>query len=284
MSIERSSPTLRGKELGARLRSLRLERGLTLDDVAKRLLCSTTKISRIESGGRTVQQRDVRDLCQLYEIGAVDTDDLMNLARESRQSSWWQTYGLQYGTFIGLEQSAQTICAYSAVIIPGLLQIEPYARELVTDLNPDLSDDAIASRVGVRMKRQEILHQADGPNFWAIVDELAFARHIGGRDVMAAQLRHLIEVSRRPNVHLQIIPCSTGAYSGFSFPFTLLEFSQPDVASIVYIEGHTGDLYLERAEDVATYRHLFNNLRSCGRGSRESRDLLSTLACKIESD
>jgi hypothetical protein len=240
-------------------------------------MCSSTKVSRIESGSRAVNPRDVRDLSRLYELDEEETRQLLELTRESRQSSWWQDFSVNYGTFIGLEQSASTICEYNPLIIPALLQVEDYARALIGDLARKLPPDVIESRVQARMKRQEILLQNDAPDLFAIVDELALLRPVGTEAIMQAQVAHLIEASTASNVHLQVIPLATGAYTGYSHAFTLLEFATPDVGSVVYIEGYLGDLYLERSEDVAKYRALFNDLRSAGRGPRESRDHLQRI-------
>jgi len=281
---ERSTATLRRKELGNRLRGLRTGLNLTLDDVAARLMCSSTKVSRIEGGGRTVSLRDIRDLCQIYGTSESTSNELMSLARDSRQSSWWQAYDdVNYGSFIGLEQSAKTISDYNALIVPGLLQVEPYSRALISDLEPDLPAEAIESRVSARLKRQEVLQQGVGAYLWVILDEVAFQRPIGDWSTMAIQVKHLIDVSRLSNIHLQIVNRATGAYAGYSFPFTLLEFSQADVGDIVYIEGYSGDLYLERSEDVTKYRNLFNNLRSAGRGPRESRAYLENLLAELSA-
>lgn len=270
---ERHSITLRRKELGRLLRELRTSRGHSLDDVATELMCSTTKISRMESGSRAVSGRDVRDLCRFYGIEKQEQDRLMEIASESRQSSWWQTYDLRYGTFIDLEQSASIITEYQTVVIPGLVQTRDYASALIHAVMPKLRQEELDSRVKARMERQSLLHQPNPPLFWGVIDELALQRVIGSPSIMAEQMKHLVEASRLPNVNLQIIPISAQVYPGYPFPFSLLEFEQAEMKSVVYVEGNFGDAYLERLSDVTRCKDIIDQLRASGHGTNDSRAL-----------
>jgi len=271
----RSSTTLRRKELGRRLRQLRADHGMTIEDVAEDLLCSATKVSRMESGSRPVSARDVRDLCRLFAVGEAERDQLMNLVRESRQTSWWQAYDLEYGTYIGLEQSAVRINEYNPIIIPGLLQTRAYAAALIGSLEPKMNPETVQSRVAARIERQSILSQSDdAPQLWAIVDQLALTRIVENEDVMREQLTHLVDVSRLKNVYLQVIPISAQPYPGYSSSFILLEFGQAEVSPVLYIEGNFGDAYLERPADIKRGRDIFDQLRATGHGPVDSRALI----------
>ncbi|NMO88622.1 helix-turn-helix transcriptional regulator [Actinomycetospora sp. TBRC 11914] len=272
--MERTTATLRRKELGRRLRELRTAGSWTMEDAARVLHCSTAKISRLESGTRSASVRDVRDLCGFYKLADNEIAELEELARQSHQSSWWQSYSLTYGTFIGLEQSAETISEYATLIVPGLLQTYDFAKSVVSTLEPSLTELVVEDRAKARIARQEILEQNDPPDLWSIIDELALFRVVGSETIMERQIEHLIEISRLPNVHLQIIPVTEGLYQGYPFHFTLHEFSQEDMRPVVYVEGQSGDLYLERGDETSKYRRLFNELRSIGNGPRESRVLL----------
>lgn len=281
---ERSTATLRRRELGRALREMRLNQGMTIEQVAEALLCSTTKISRIETAARAVSVRDVRDLCRLYESTDETYDTLVELTRESRQVSWWQRYDIPYKTFIGLEQSAATISEYNTNFVPGLLQTADYALALIADISMGSDPKMVQERVSARLERQQILDQSDPPYIWVILDEMTLTRPVGSYSVLADQAAWLIELSRRPNVHLQIIPRSAGIYPGFGFPFTIHDFEAPDADSVVYVEGLIGDLYLERKSDVESFRHTFNEMRSYGRGPRESRVILGDIASSLVPD
>lgn len=154
------SPTLRRRELGQRLRDLRLQRKMTLERVAELLLCSPTKISRIEGAGgkvslqgvslRGVNLRDVRDLADLYEVDAAEREHLMSLAKRAKERVWWHDYDLPYTTLIELEQSATAIKEFAGGVVPGLLQTPDYGYALGGSSTPELAADELAQHVTVR--------------------------------------------------------------------------------------------------------------------------------------
>src|SRR5260370_15716279 len=175
------SPTIRQRELGMRLREFRTEKRLTVEEVAKELLCSPTKISRAESGARRATLRDVRDLCQLYEVDAETSAVLMDLAREARQQGWWTKYDdLKITPFIGMEQSASAITCFGMYFVPALLQTEDYARAIIKGIAPKIEGDILGQRVEARMIRQKLLYQDKPPKYRALLDEPVLHRP-GGR-------------------------------------------------------------------------------------------------------
>ncbi|MEJ2863400.1 helix-turn-helix domain-containing protein [Actinomycetospora flava] len=273
---ERASATLRRKELGRRLRALRVQKNLAAQDVATFLECSPAKVSRIESGARAVNIRDVRLLCDLYEVEPEARARLEELVRDSKQSSWYQSLDVDYGTYIGLEQSAATISEFQPLLVPGLMQTREYATALIEALVPELPAAVLEERVDARMGRQGILKRDDPPEVHLFIDELAFGRVIGSPEVMAEQTEALVEASRSPAVHIQIIPTSAGAYPGYPFTFALLEFPNDEIPPVAYLEQHEGDLYLERREDIARFRRVLNSLRSVGLSPKESRNRLES--------
>src|SRR5579862_4622837 len=154
------SPTIRQRELGMRLREFRTAKNLTVEDVAKELLCSPTKISRVETGARRATLRDVRDLCQLYGVDVETSADLIELARETRQPSWWTKYDdLKIVPFIGMEQAASAITCFGMYFVPALLQTDGYARAIIKGIAPKIEEKVLAQRVEARLKRQELLYQ-----------------------------------------------------------------------------------------------------------------------------
>src|ERR1700761_1093600 len=150
-----SSPTVRRRELGALLRALRTRQGLTVEQVAGELLCSPSKVSRMETGQRGATLRDIRDLCDLYRVtAAAERERLMELAREGKQQGWWQSFGLDFATYVGLEAAAVAISCYMSSVVPGILQTSEYARAMHEAGHQDYSDEKISEHVEVRMRRQ----------------------------------------------------------------------------------------------------------------------------------
>ncbi|HEY0359809.1 MAG TPA: helix-turn-helix transcriptional regulator, partial [Mycobacteriales bacterium] len=256
-----SSPTLRRRELATRLRDLRLQTGLTADEVAARMLVSPAKISRIETGARGVSLRDVRDLCEIYTADAGEREHLATLVREAKQPSWWQQYDLPYATFVGLESAAATILDYESSVIPGLLQTEDYARAVTDGILCDAAPDLTRQRVEVRLTRQRLLTQESPPQLWTVIDEAALHRVVGGPGVMRAQLEALAERATLPNVTVQVVPFEAGAHPGMDSTFILLHLEE-EVSDVVYIEGLVGNLYQESPSDLARYRRVFDQLRA----------------------
>ena len=269
------SPTVRRRELGALLRTLRLEKGLTVEQAAERLMVSMSKLSRIETGHGAATLRDIRDLCDLYEVtDEAERERMMQLAREGKRQGWWQSYELTYATYVGLEAEAVAIRDYQSSVVPGLLQTADYARAGHEAAMPRLSPDQIEMQIEAKLTRQGLLTQRDPPSFEAVLDEATLHRVAGGPEVMAAQLAHLIEASRLPNVTIQVIPFAVGSHPGLESNFNILELPPP-TASVVFVEGLVGSMYLERADDLERYRKVFERLQSI---ALSPKDTISTIA------
>jgi transcriptional regulator with XRE-family HTH domain len=282
--VVESSPTVRRRELGAVLRGLRTGKGLTVDQVAEALMCSSSKVSRMETGQRGATLRDVRDLCDLYGVtDQAERERLMSLAREAKQQGWWQPYDLPYSTYVGLEAEAVSIKDFDSAVIPGLLQTANYARALQQVPGPgqplsELSPDVVDQRVEERLRRQKLLYRPEQPlNLWSILDEAALHRFIGGPAVMEEQLKQLIDTSQMRNVTIQVVPYSVGAHPGLDSTFNILEFAA-GVPTIVYIEGLLGWIYLERAADVERYRFVFERLSEIALSTEQSVDLIAKIS------
>jgi transcriptional regulator with XRE-family HTH domain len=276
-----ASPTVRRRELGARLRTLRADAGMTVEDAAARMEVSPAKISRIETGARGVSVADVRYLCDLYRVSAEERDRLLNLTRESKRRSWWQQYGLpeSLATYIGLEDAAVSIHQYETSLVPPLLQTEDYAYALTSGTAPDAPDEQVRQRVQARLTRQDLLTSERPPDLWTVVDESALHRQVGGPAVMRSQLEALADRSRPKNVIVQVIPLEAGAHPGMDSAFTILHLEE--VSDVVYVEGLIGNFYLQSPADIARYRRAFDQLRAIALGPRESRDLLAAIASTL---
>ncbi|WP_030693524.1 helix-turn-helix transcriptional regulator [Streptomyces globisporus] len=277
------NPTVRRRRLGQELRKLREAKNMTAEQVAERLLVSQSKISRLENGRRSISQRDVRDLCGVYEVEDERmVDSLMQMAKDSRQQGWWHAFGdIPYSVYIGLETDAESLRMYESQIIPGLLQTPAYAEAVISGAMPESTPAEIEKRVTVRTRRQDRIRDEERPlRLWAVIDEGALHRIVGGRQLMVEQLEHLIEQSHLPHVTVQVIPFEMGAHPGISGQYSILEFPDTSDSSVVYIEGVTSDLYLEKAQDVGKYSVMYEHLRAQALNVEQTREFISKMAKK----
>ncbi|MEU0114809.1 helix-turn-helix transcriptional regulator [Streptomyces bobili] len=277
------NPTVRRRRLGQELRKLREDKGMTAEQVADRLLVSQSKISRLENGRRSISQRDVRDLCGVYEVEDQRiVDSLMQMAKDSRQQGWWHAFGdVPYSVYIGLETDAASLRVYDPQVVPGLLQTRQYAETLISGALPETAPTEIEKRVQVRMRRQERISAEENPlRLWTVMDEAALRRIVGDKSLMRDQLEHLVEQSRLPHVTVQVIPFDMGAHPGLNGQYAILEFPDAADSSVVYIEGVTSDLYLEKPNDVQKYSVMYEHLRAQALNVDQSRQFIAEIAKK----
>ncbi|MEJ2869461.1 helix-turn-helix transcriptional regulator [Actinomycetospora sp. OC33-EN08] len=279
-------PTARRIIVGAQLKRLREQASVTRAAAGYHIRGSESKISRMESGKVGFKHRDVDDLLTLYGEGETERRArLLELATQANEAGWWQRPGEAvpdwFSEYVGLEAAAVRIQAYELLFVPGLLQTEDYARAIVTRGRPDEATPTENERVDVRMKRQRILDRPDAPRLWAVIEESVLHRPIGGHQVLAAQLEHLAERSRRPNITLQVLPSELSGY-GSEAAFTMLRFAAADVPDITYIEGLTGALYLDRRAEVEEYSRSMDQLTIDALSPDETRSLLAKLSSGLD--
>jgi transcriptional regulator with XRE-family HTH domain len=256
------SPTLRRRELASQLRDLRKQSGRTVEDVARELLCSPPKISRIETGVRPASLRDVRDLCAIYGVDDSLRDRLMGLAREAKQQGWWNKYeDIAIDRLIGLEIEAAQVSSYESCVIPWMFQTKEYARAVIRGSLPRIDDHVLDERVAARITRQEIITRESPPHFWSLVDESSLRRRVGSNQIMRDQLNGMVDLAAIPNMTLQVVPFGLGAHPGLDNTFEFLEF-QSGQPPVVYLENMAGGLYLESASDVDRYKEALMHLRA----------------------
>ncbi|MEJ8635612.1 helix-turn-helix transcriptional regulator [Streptomyces sp. NPDC006475] len=275
------NPTVRRRRLGQELRRLRELKGMTAEEVAERLLVSQSKISRLENGRRSISQRDVRDLCGVYEVDDHRiVDSLMQMAKDSRQQGWWHAFGdIPYSVYIGLETDAASLRVYEPQVVPGLLQTRQYAEALIAGALPETGTTDIDKRVSVRLRRQDRIKESDHPlRLWVVIDEAALRRLVGGKNLMREQLEHLVELSQLPHVTVQVLPFEMGAHPGINGQYAILEFPDASDSSVVYIEGVTSDLYLEKANDVQKYSVMYEHLRAQALNVDQTRAFIADIA------
>ncbi|WP_433476117.1 helix-turn-helix domain-containing protein [Spirillospora sp. CA-142024] len=252
-----TGPTALRMQIGARLRRMREERGLSRAQAGEIIRGSASKMSRLELGRHGFKARDVLELLTLY--GVDDEDErksFLDLVQEAKKPGWWQSYGDVipgwFEQYLGLEQSATTIRNYEVQYVPGLLQTRDYARAVIGLEHHDAAYDGLERRLTVRMKRQEILHRGSGAaTLWAVIDEAALRRPIGGPETMRGQIEHLIAVSEgMRNVNLQLLPFSAGGHLALGGPITIVRFAEHDLEDVIYLEQLTGARYPEGQEAV----------------------------------
>ncbi|MFG2044684.1 helix-turn-helix domain-containing protein [Dactylosporangium sp. NPDC048998] len=273
-------PTLRRRRLAAELKKCREDAGLTQEHVSRHFEWHSAKVTRIENARVPVTPRDVNDLLTLYRIGDSEyRDALMTLARLARQRGWWTDYKdvMRPGNFVGMEADASSAKVWEPIVLPGLLQSEPYMRALMGSGRSHDPQAAIDRRVELRKTRQKRLTGPSPLTLWAIVDESVIRRHVGGVDVMRDQWRRLIAATELPNVTLQVLPFDAGEHAFLGGSIALLEF--PDVAhlDVVYLEGLAGDYYEEQPAEVKRYRVEFERLSTRALGRDASIGMIKRL-------
>ena len=261
-----SGPTVLRLLLGTQLRKLREARGVSREAAGWEIRSSESKISRMELGRVSFKERDVADLLTLYGVTSErERAALLALAREANNRGWWHRYSdLLPGWFsyyLGLEAAAALIRAYEIQFVPGLLQTDAYTRAVILLSFEQAADDELERRVALRRERQRAFHHpSPEQQLWAVVDEAALRRPIGGPKVMHDQIQYLIEATALPNVRLQVIPFHAGGHAAAGGAFTILRFPDHDLPDIVYLEQLTGALYLDKRDDVDLYAAAMDRL------------------------
>ncbi|GIJ24638.1 helix-turn-helix domain-containing protein [Micromonospora lutea] len=271
--------TPRSRRLGRELRKLREAKGLTGEETAKLVRCSTSRISRIESGEIKPRAGDVMELLVTYGV-RIDEEpgtSLLELARDLREEGWWQRLGGRYATYIAYETEAAELKNFEPMLVPGLLQTERYARE-VNIIGRETDPATVEQRVAARMTRQEVLHRQPTPlRLHAILSEASLRTEVGGPDVLREQLHHLVKVSQLPNVTIQVLRFEAGAHLADSSGFALLTFAHDD-PPLGYIETLAGELFLESSRDLARLSAAYDNLRMLARSPAESMRFVKELS------
>jgi len=259
------SPTALRILLGAQLRQLREAKGLTRSAAGYTIRASESKMSRLELGRVGFKERDIRDLLVLYGVEDPDQrDGLLALAKQANQPGWWHRYTdilpSWFQSYVGLEETAMLIRTYEGHLIPGLLQTEDYARAVMTAGLPGTSDGEVERWLRLRMDRQQLVSRPDAPRLWAVVDEAALRRPVGGPEVMCTQLDRLIAATKLPNVTLQVVQFRAGAHAALGLPFVILRFADPDLPDMVYLEQLTSGLWIDKRDEVDSYAQVMDRL------------------------
>lgn len=277
-----SSPTVRRRRLGQELRRLRERAALTGDQVAGLLGWSAAKVSRIETAKTSPRKADVEALLDVYEVATDRRRELLDLHREAGRRGWWEDYRdslpQEYTTLLGLEAEASEARNWEPQVVPGILQTEEYAREVINagKRSTVVPPAGVRSRVEARIARQQTILGADSRlRIWVVLDESVLLRGFGGAEVMRGQLRRLIDVAELPNVELQVLPFDAG-HPVQTGSFLHLKFSE--FHDVVYLESLFSARFVEDDEMAYGYELAFDHLRMSALGVDASRELIKKSA------
>lgn len=285
LAEQRSGPTARRIMLGARLRRLREAAEISRAEAGFAIRSSESKISRLELGRVSFKVRDVTDLLTMYGVTDPERREaFLEMAARSNEPGWWHRYtdlvADWFQDYLGLEESASRIQMWEQQFVPGLLQTEDYAKAIAMHGWSPLGSQSVSRQVAVRMRRQVLFTRPDPPKVWAIIDESVLRRPIGGAQVMKAQIGHLLDLTRRPHITVQVLPYQFSGYAAEG-SFTTLRFAEPELPDVVYLEHLSGALYLDKRFDTELYGRVFDRLTVDAHTPDETRQLLAKARAEI---
>jgi transcriptional regulator with XRE-family HTH domain len=279
-------PTVRHRRLAAELRRLRAGSGMSREQVEEQTGVNEGTLYRIETARSRPQRRTLIALLDLYAVGDPLRADLIELTRAADGQGWsrpypWQLPG-EYAAYISFEAEARAVHNYESLFIPGLLQTPEYGRAMVRGVLPSATEREIDERVEARAERQKRLTEPRPLELWAVVDEAAVRRVVGGSSVMAAQLRHVVSMMRQPNINVQVITYDSGAHPGMPGAFVHMEFRDEADPELVYVDTQAGDIFLETEDDLRRYRTMFDHLRAVALSPARSAELITAVREGLE--
>jgi transcriptional regulator with XRE-family HTH domain len=286
MSEPRSAPTIGQLVLSRQLRALREKAGLSREAAAKLLHVTVATVRRMETAEVALKIPYVQILLPAYGVREEDVAAFLQLTDEANRPGWWQRFHDVlpdwFSGYVSLEEAAKVIRDYEPHFVPGLLQTEAYTREILTSgAVGQLDPERLERHVALRMQRQSLLARADGPAYWAVLDETVLRRPVGSPELMREQIDKLLEMSELPNVTLQVAMLSAGHHPGTYTPFVLFRFDVPEVPDMVYIEYLTGALYLDEVDEVTEHMEAMDRMVAHAESSAGTRAFLSTLRKEI---
>lgn len=281
MAPPRPLPTVRLRRLAGELRRLREAANLTREAVCEQTGINEATLYRLETGRARPQRRTLLGLLAVYGVAEPERDTLVELAKADQSPGWLQPpyadLPEQLSAYMAFEAEAAAVRNYEAAFVPGLLQTEDYARAVIRGVLPEAADAAIEQRVRARLERQALLGKPDPLRLWAIVDEAALRRVVGGTKVMREQLQHLVAVGTAPHVTVQVIPFAAGAHPGMPGSFVVMSFPDPADPEIVYLDSMAGDLFLETEDDIRRFGGVFDHLRAAALSPQASRKFVERM-------
>jgi transcriptional regulator with XRE-family HTH domain len=273
-------PTIPRWQLGEQLARMRDAAGVSQAQTADRLGCSVSKVQKIEAGDVGIVRAELLLMLDVYGVSDAEVrDSLLELQRLGKQRGWWSGFGqlpAPFTTFLGLESAATRIQVFEPTVVYGLLQTEDYARAIAETCELGLTEEQVERQVKLRMERQQRVLEEDPPELWVILDEAVLYREVGGKAVMAAQLKRLVAMARQ--MTLQVVPFAHGGYPGVRGALTIFEFDERMHSPVAYVEGQAGNLYMEKAEDLRRCSVVYNHMRATALSKQESVKLITAAA------
>lgn len=271
--------------LGTQLRRLREAAGISRSDAGYAVRASDSKLSRLELGRVAFKERDVSDLLAMYGVSEpAEREAFLEMVRNANQPGWWRRYNDVmpgwFQDFVGLEESASLIQAYELQFVPGLLQTEAYALSIATRGRPEYAPEDAERRIALRLQRQKVLTGIRPPSVWVVMDESVLHRPIGGRRVLREQLEHLLDVSKRPNITIQVVPFQLSGYAAEG-SFTILRFAEPELPDVTYVEHLGGAVYLDGLAEIEIYSRALDRLIVDAHTPEQSRQMLAKALTEI---
>ncbi len=284
LAASTGAPTVLRILLGTQLRKLRESRGISAQAAARAIRGSESKISRIELGRNSVREVDIADLLNLYGVtDPAEREQLLTLASQANQQGWWHRYQdvlpAWFQAYIGLEESAESIRSFDAQFVPGLLQTEDYSTAVIR-LGSYSAEDT--DRLVYLRKERQRRFASGGLRLWAVIDEMALRRPISSPALMCAQLEHLLDISDRPGVTIQITPFLTGASYAAPGSFSILRFATNELPDIVYIEQLTSAMYLDKPADVDRYERAMDEITASSTTPEQTTVFIRTMLAELE--
>ncbi|WP_342746943.1 helix-turn-helix transcriptional regulator [Streptomyces aidingensis] len=277
---------MRRRRLGSALRGFRNACGMSIDSAAAAMRWNVSKLSRIENAKAHLPIKDVALLLRQYDVTDPDVIAALEaLSKDANKTGWWSTYGdvpgASYKDYIGLEDDAESTHTYTPGLIPGLLQIGQYAREIIAGTAITRTPDEVSALVEVRKKRQAILTDTTRPTgplkFWAVIHESALHyRSAAVPTLMRDQLRHLLDLTDLTNINIQVMPILATPHPGMVGPFHVVRFPQP-WPTVINVENIRGGSFAEGTEDVKVYEAAFERIQAAALPVEDSREKIKQI-------
>lgn len=279
------SATARRMMLGARLRRLREDRGISRAQAGYTIRASESKMSRLELGKVSFKERDIADLLIYYGVNdPAERDLVMNMVYEANLPGWWRAYEDVlpdwFQDYIGLEQAATRIRTYETHFVPGLLQTVDYSRTVIASALPPPSPADVERSVALRETRKQLLTRSHAPHVWAVVEESALRRPVCTDEVRRQQLEHLLKLAEQPHVTIQVLPLARHVHAATGGAFTMLRFGEPDLPDVVYVEYLLSALYLDRLDHVSRYAEVMDRICAESLTPEQSAEFISRMAAE----
>lgn len=276
-----SAAPIRRRKLAVRLAELRKAAKKQQKEAAEWTGLSQSTISRVERAEYPIEIKHVRLLAMCYGVEAPELDQLLRMAEESDDRGLLVAHSDTVPDFardyFELEGYATELWVHEPAWVFGLFQTEAYARAVLLSAKPNPTAEELERALTLRIARQERLHGDQSPILRVVLDEAVLHRAVGGPEVMAKQLAHLVEVSELPAVDLRVLPFAVGAHRAVGAGFTVLRFEDTPGMDVVYTENLRSAAYLEKPADLDHYVQVFEEIVGAALTPEESRELLDTL-------